>query len=141
MKVNDIDKLRSQVYKSLKCVYFDDCEIHEFERVEFDRDRLNPENVGTHEIRTLYNPMGFYRYHRDEKWKSVYECKLYLTLDDDWYHIYVENKEKRCFDIVRFDDYDCYENRTVFMMELAVKIARYLDRYGIGGAWHMECYE
>lgn len=141
MKVNDIDKLRSQVYKDLKCVYFDDCEIHEFGRVEFDGDRLNPENVGTHEIRTLYNPMGFYRYHRDEKWKSVYECKLYLTLDDDRYHIYVQNKEKQCFDIISFSFYDCYENRTVFMMELAVKIARYLDRYGIGGAWHRECYE
>lgn len=141
MKVNDIDKLRSQLYKSLKAVYFDDTEVHEYLRVEFNYDRLKPENVGTHEIRTLYNPMGFCRYHYDENWKRVYECALYLTLDDEYYHIYVKDIDKQCFHLVSFALYDEYENRTVFMMEMAVRIERYLNEYGIGGVLHRECYE
>ena len=57
------------------------------------------------------------------------------------HNIYVKDLEKQCFHCVCFDLYDNYENRTVFMMEMAVRIERYLNEYGIGGAWHKECYE
>ena len=138
MKVNDIDKLRSQLYKNLKLIYFDGCETTELLSTEFNK--LMPENVGTNEIRRLYNPMAFYKC-RYKGYRMWHECELYLTLDDDYYYIYVKNVEKQCFDIISFDHYDDYENRTVFMMEMAVRIERYLNEYGIGGAWHKECYE
>lgn len=140
MKVNDIDKLRSQLYKNLKAMWFNRCETTELLSTEFNN--LMPENVGTHEIRKLYNPMVFYKCrYADKGYKMWHECELYLTLDDYYYHIYVKDVEKQCFRLVSFDLYDDYENRTVFMMEMAVRIERYLNEYGIGGVFHKECYE
>lgn len=117
MKVANIEKFRTELFKNMKDLYFYDCDIHELAKTEYQES----EHEGKEVVR-LYNPLQIRKTHHDENWKEVVDAQYYVTVHDDGIYIWESVPGKRYFKYITSIDYADY-NKTPFMMKVAVEIA------------------
>lgn len=114
MKVTNIEKFRTELFKNMKDMYFYGCDIHELSKTEFRDSDLEGK-----EVTALWNPLQIKKSHHDENWKEVVDALYYVTVEEDCVYFFESVKGKKCFKYITSIDYEDY-NKIPFMMKVAV---------------------
>ena len=122
MTINDYRKFRESIFKNCKSLYFADCDMYCTSETFFEEDKIKPENKGYY-VRHLYDTFCISKYHYNEEYRKVVDTEYHLTVDEEGVDFYIKNRDKQRFDHVSSREFCDEVNRTVFMMEIATKVA------------------
>lgn len=125
MKVKDVDKFRDEVFKNVKLLHFSNYVIRHVSKTYFEEDKIKTENKDDRQIRTVNNALSIGEIPEDGNWLFITGREMFIKVDEYGVLFLTKNKEKQRFDYDYRMWYEDYQNRIEFMMEVAIRIAKF----------------
>lgn len=128
MKIKNIEKFRTELYKNLEFVLPCDCDIRQLSRTEFEERNVKPENWIHCGIRVLTDPLMLEKIHY-EGIRKVVDRRMYIKLHQDCIMFFKENTETQTFELMSYpyttEYYEDYPTKGSFMMKVAMMIQKF----------------
>ena len=128
MKIKNIEKFRTELYKNLEFVLPCDCHIRRLSRTEFEEHDIKPENRMHCGVRVLTDPLMIEKVHY-ECIRKVVDRRMYIKLHQDCIMFFRENTETQTFELMSYpyttEYYEDYPTKGSFMMKVAMIIQKF----------------
>lgn len=132
MRVKDLEAFRAETFKSIKGLFLSECDVTAYKETLYDEDMLRPENRNAYAIHRLTDVLSIQKYHYDDL-KVVRDKEMFITVREDGIWFFLNNRNRQRFDYIASMDFEFYESKTVFLMELAMEISMFVNELGHWG--------
>lgn len=126
MKIKDIEKFRKELLKNIECVTPVDVYIRDLLKVEFEDQKIRPENRNNCGIRCLLRPLMIEKNHYEAGVKVV-DAKVFIKIHQDCMMFFRENTESQSYELIPFttEYFEDFPTKTSFMIMIGMKIQKF----------------